>query len=123
MNSLSWIIYLSDVLPGMATGVCAVSSAGALVSAAVFGAFVGIKSDGHDVSDKAFKITGTLAPVLIVLALLTNLVPSKETFYLIAGSEAGETVLTSPEAGKVRKVVNKWLDEQLTDGENNDQTP
>lgn len=43
------------------------------------------------------------------------LVPSKDTFYLIAASEAGEQSLQTPEFGKVRQVINKWLDGQLHD--------
>lgn len=53
------------------------------------------------------------APITFLLALSTNLVPERETFFLLAGSEISEQAVQTPEFTKVRKVINNWLDEQV----------
>lgn len=67
-------------------------------------------------SNASYAKSFWFAPYLAVVAFLSwgasFLVPEKDTFYLIAASEAGEVALRTPEAAKVRAVINKWLDEQ-----------
>jgi hypothetical protein len=55
---------------------------------------------------KWFWITG-------VLVLFLTIVPSKDTFYLIVASEAGETIVNTPEAKELMKDVREVLDAQL----------
>jgi hypothetical protein len=54
-----------------------------------------------------------LLPVFFLLWGGSFLGPSKDTFYLIAASEAGEQTLNTPEVSKARIVINKWLDDQI----------
>jgi hypothetical protein len=59
-----------------------------------------------------FRFAPFLAPLFFILWGGSFLVPSKDTFYLIAASQAGEQAIKTPEFLKVRNVLNKWLDEQ-----------
>lgn len=76
-----------------------------------------INSDdrGFAVWHPNFKVFPFLTPLFFLMWGGSFLVPSKDTFYLIAASEAGEQALQTPEFGKVRQVINKWLDGQLHD--------
>lgn len=116
MNDLSWMLYWADVLPGLAKGVVATSFLGICLSI-VLGcfAFVATHEDDPD-AYRVLKHSFWSLPLSIVFALSTNFVPSKDTFYAIAASEAGEELLKTPEVGKARAALNKWLDKQLTDG-------
>lgn len=58
------------------------------------------------------RIFPWLMPVFFLLWGGAFLVPEKDTFYLIAASEAGEQAVQTPEFTKVRQVLNKWLDDQ-----------
>lgn len=59
-------------------------------------------------------------PLCLLLFAVTFFVPSKDTFYLIAGSEIGEQAVQTPEFSKVRTLLNKWLDKQITPAEKKD---
>lgn len=50
---------------------------------------------------------------VVVLGLSTLAVPSKNTFYLIAGSEAGEAVITSPEGEEIIRDIKKIIKQQI----------
>ena|ERR1044072_2167488 len=139
MNNLSWILYWADAAP-------AVSRFIAILGFMIFVAslFLGLlgwtgffgdevkakKSDeaGGNVYD--FDRYGyslemaprfrKLWPITLIAFLLWGgsfLVPSKDTFYMIAASEAGEQAIQTPEFTKVRGVLNKWLDDQIKSDE------
>lgn len=139
MNDLSWMLYLADVLPNFSKftawmGFVLFISLG-IVSAIGFTRFLGDADAVYDYDyDKASGKTGKagdlknpelkaladsfskcLWPASISLVIWGGsfLVPEKETFYLIAASEAGEKVVTSPTAEKALKVIDKWLEEKL----------
>lgn len=78
--------------------------------------------DGYDLDSDArgwvswwtnLRIFPFLAPLFFILWGGSFLVPSKDTFYLIAASQAGEQAIKTPEFLKVRNVLNKWLDDQM----------
>jgi hypothetical protein len=55
-------------------------------------------------------------PIGIILAAsiaINVVVPSATTFYAIAASEVGETILKSETAGKAVQALNSWLDRQI----------
>lgn len=70
-----------------------------------------------DWDNVGFRKATTWAPYLVPLPLLlwavSFLVPQKDTFYMIAASEAGESVLNSPEITKVRTIINNYLDKTI----------
>lgn len=121
MNQLSWFIYMADVLPGAASAsriTCTVIASILLIVTPIAGVIMTAAGDGDVFLAFAKKVKLFFAiPGLFFLAFLGNLVPQKETFYLIALSEGGEEVLKAPEFQKVRKAVNNWLDEQLKEGQ------
>lgn len=118
MNNLSWIIYLADVLPSMAEFVFVVSLVACFItgffSVLYFTAGFGEWTDNIDYINR-FKYFPHFSVVLFVVMVLCNLTPNKETFYMIAASESGEQVLKTPEATKLRAVINKWLDDQVSE--------
>ena len=74
-----------------------------------------------EASDAAFVPSLRFFPYMATLFFImwgaSFLVPSKDTFYLIAASEAGEQAIQTPEFNKVRKVINGWLDDKIADAE------
>ena len=125
MNTLSILLYLVDVLY-TTTGVLTVFLFFGWVGYAV-GSLI-YKMWGNDTwsyddaearaerkkarewsplpKQKWFWISG-----LVILFL--TLVPSKDTFYLIAASEAGEAVVSTPEAKEIMIDLREILDIQL----------
>lgn len=116
MNDLSWMLYWADVLPSLAGGVVFISFLGGVISLVC--GIIAVSSAYDDEPDvcRVLKHGFWLFPLFIVFALSANFVPSKDTFYAIAASEAGEELLKTSEVGKARAALNKWLDKQLTDG-------
>lgn len=115
MNSLSWMIYLADVLDGIQKTAVTVAVFGGLIALATNAAHVVYSVEEYDKDTaKALKpyARGTLITALIAL-VLALVAPSKETIYAIAASEMGEEVLQSPEATKARAALNAWLDKQI----------
>ena len=128
MNNLSWLLYLADVLPtasGWLTGLCSFTL---VLSTFLFFAFGMTGFFGEEQkylsnpkywSEFAFTAAFArrcrklwvvmTAAVLVIVGCL--LIPSKETFYLIAASQTGEEVLKTPEAAKIRTALNKYLDD------------
>ena len=113
MNSLSWFLYLADVLPRAGflvalLGFCLFALAFALPpkGATMFG-------EGHDGPFQA--IDRLKVPFILWLCFLVFafLVPGKDTIYLIAASEAGEMVVNTPEAKEIMSDLKEILNIQL----------
>ena len=137
MNDLSWMIYFADISPSLARFVGVVSCVLAVISAFMVMIYVAGSEETHErytydsdgrrsgppiveYTDAArsyqrLRFTLWTAPLFLLLCGASNLMPSKETIYLIAASESGEYLLETPEAAKAMAVVNKWLDKQLAD--------
>ena len=115
MNNLSWFLYLADVLPNYAW----------LGTVGAFMAFVLILGGGlvaailldyePALAGKVLKYISRVGPVLVLLTLVTFAIPSKETIYLIAGSEAGETVVTSEEGREILSDIHEVIKHQLNE--------
>lgn len=119
MNRLSWLIYWADTLPKVSTWLCFVSFLGFLIFGVItlLGAtnFFGDGDKHEELGRTAERFRKVwFAPVIFFLLWGGSfLVPEKDTFYLIAASEAGEEITKTPEVAKVRQVINKWLDAQI----------
>lgn len=111
MNSLSWFLYLADVIPmfGFIVGEAAiiVLIIGGFIIALWFYASFG----EEDAPKPPVKRYIALVTVLGVIGMLT---PSKETIYLIAGSEAGEYVVTSPEGQEIINDIKTIIKGQIS---------
>ena len=105
MNGLSWFLYLIDIMSNiqgwfvMASGLIFILGAGFLVAGAIK-VDVSTNYDGSArnpenlANGKRWRKTGIiLLPLLLIPAFIASLIPSKETLYLIAGSQIGEQVI------------------------------
>ena len=121
MNKLSWIIYAADAIPSIG----AVIGAGAsmfimfyviwsiVVSAAT-------SASWHDENQKyliskrrnsAWKVWPFGAAISLIL--ITALMPSSQTMYMVAGSEAGEYVASTDQGQRMIDNVIKVVDLRL----------
>ena len=129
MNSLSWIIYAADVLGELKTGMAILSAIGCIVVVAAF--IVGNAKwsyySWHDQEarerSEAFRLKiQSFGKVWVLFAMvcllgISALIPQSKTLYMIAASEAGETVVTSPEAkemlGDLKEIIRRKLAQEL----------
>lgn len=104
MNSLSWFLYLAEVVPRIG-GLFGVSTAVLLITGLAWVLFTA--EIGRPPPFIAFVVA------IVVSAILATIVPSKETIYLIAGSEAGEYVVTSPEGQEIINDIKTIIKAQI----------
>lgn len=135
MNNLSWFLYFADVLPNVAgtfaTGgiiITAAAVAGTLVAAALAeDEATSFSKEKRAVGQESLKNKEYLWPLKflwigIPLIIASTFVPSRETIYLIAGSEAGQMAIES-ETGQnlfdeIQLVIEHQLD--ILQGNSND---
>lgn len=124
MNSLSWFIYLADIL-GNVSGILGVLG--------FFGTILGIigivsgrfvvwdkhykDADTNERLDKSRTTIGNYGIRLffagIIFGFLAAIIPSQKSMYMIAGSEIGETVITHPDTVEVYHEVRDIILEKL----------
>jgi len=126
MNSLSWLIYAAELIPSLA----------ALLSWVGFFSIIGFalyvivgciinedcyNSDSEAVKERKrdwwseAKYLPSFKQVMFVscVFLVSVLLPSKETIYLVAGSEAGEAVVASEEGREILSDIQEIIDIQM----------
>lgn len=107
MNSLSIFLYFADVLGNLQ---------GFLIFFTIFGGFaVGGRAIYCSVEEVPFNYSWLLAPILT--GLLGCFIPSTNTMYLIAGSEAGEMVVNSQEGQEILNDVKLAIKNQLKEAQ------
>lgn len=117
MNTLSWLIYAADASQN-ARSVLG-SSAAALLIFGGIGLVMGWAFVLSEEKRKSLAIASTVvwATFLIICGIALIVIPSSKTIYMIAASEAGEQVVTSPEAvemmGDLKAIIKKRLKEEL----------
>ncbi|PHS03646.1 MAG: hypothetical protein COA78_17505 [Blastopirellula sp.] len=104
MNTLSWFLYASEVIPSTAQLVNNISLftfAGLVLFYSVFIMYIysELREDKRGEALKALYPFKKYIVLSLFILVAVQLTPSKETIYLIAGSEAGEYVVET-EAGK-----------------------
>lgn len=108
MNSLSWMIYAAEVL-GRAQNV---SSAIAFFSTVFYA--VGVY---RTMTSEAARTIRRLWFIPAISGMIAIFTPSSNTIYLMAGSEAGETIVTDPEMKEVfsdlKTIIKAKIKEQL----------
>lgn len=125
MNTLSILLYVADVLYTMTGVLTAALIFGWIIYAAATLAYKMWSNDTWSSDEPEVKVAKKKArersifPAKkwfwisgLVITLLT-LVPSKDTFYMIVASEAGETVVNTPEAKEIMSDVREIIDIQL----------
>lgn len=125
MNSLSILLYIADVLytlTGVLTGILIF---GWIIYAVGMLAYKMWSNDTWSSDEPETKIAKKKARERNILPkqkwfwisglaiLFLTLVPSKDTFYMIVASEAGETVVNTPEAKEIMSDVKEIIDIQL----------
>ena len=124
MNGLSIMLWLADIVGKVTMAMWWVF--GLTILAIIITNLFIILSRADD--GKPFKEFRPVAKKHLYMALIgvfvSTFIPSKETIYLIAGSELGETIITAPEnietMGKVRELVNTKLDEMIATNKGED---
>lgn len=116
MNSLSWMIYAAEVLGRLSeAGVGVTIFGGIFALVAVPGTLIA-ERDGDLDPDLGRKIRRFWV-VPLVGFIVAILAPSQQAIYMIAASEAGETVISTPEAREVfndlKTIIKGKLKEQL----------
>lgn len=116
MNSLSWVLYFADIVGGLA-GTIGFFSFLAIVFIGFLALFFGYQCDmGYREQGTWTKPLGYLW-IPILAFILISFVPSKQTIYMIAASEVGETVVNNPQTQEMvenlSELIQKKLKEQL----------
>lgn len=105
MNTLSWLLYAAHVAGGLQT--LFLFSALAMFVTMIF--YTLAKSCEKE---RFCPPSSRMIAILVAFGVLTALVPSSNTIYMIAASEMGEIVVTSPE---VQEVLNALRERVLTE--------
>lgn len=110
MNALSWLIYLAGVagnIQGLLIAIGLISG----VAVILFTIFTAVENDDPWPALK-------WAWIPICAGILAAALPSTSTIYMIAASEAGEQIATSPDAiemmGDLKAIIKKRLKEELS---------
>lgn len=121
MNTLSWLIYAADALQNVAvilTLVASLTAVGLCIAALMIGLMdADSYKETRPVGRWKRPLWWVAAPVAVLI--FAALMPSSRTMYLIAASEAGETIVTSPDAiemmGDLKAIIKKRLKDELTE--------
>lgn len=117
MNSLSWMIYAAEVAGRLAEVAAWMTvMAGVGYGAALIFAGMAV-SDGDMTPETAARLRRLPAVLFFIFLPVSVFAPSSNAIYMIAASEAGETIVTSPEAREVfndlKAIIKSKLKEQL----------
>lgn len=129
MNTLSWFLYFADIASKVSILFAAVAGAGALFCVISF--FV-MKTQANEalIKSRHYKMDTSFQEeyqdysrwanqyaigfsVLVFLLVVSFLVPSKDTIYMIAASEMGEHVAMSSEALEIGQELKAAVLHQL----------
>ena len=110
MNSLSWFIYLSDVIPSVAS------------TSVAFAILLGVALTGllfHNIAWKSIEETEyplnvpwkSLVSLFVFLATVSTVIPSRNTILLIASSEYGEKIIESEVGSQALRILKNKLSE------------
>ena len=124
MNNLSWMLYAADTLPRFAdllfgfAGLVMLFLVVVVITKEVgYAESRGLHTSHPDYypepSEPPRRFFVKVFSTCIIVLLLSALIPSKETVYLIAGSEAGEMVLETPESQEILDDIHKVIKHQL----------
>lgn len=113
MSNLSWFLYFAEIAPRI--GLLAALSVTVAALIVVFAPPKGVNpfSNEHEHPLMGWHYGKKWVIFAITVTLLAFLVPSKETIYLIAGSEAVEAVVTSQEGQEIIDDIRLVIKSQL----------
>lgn len=118
MNTVSYLIYLTHVLPTLGTIFGVAAAALGIVTSVTFVFFLVAKGEASSYrateDDKRLPVTALsvlkfVTIGFIVSSILTVIFPNQQTMYMIAASELGEEVIASPEAKQLYQDLREVL--------------
>lgn len=107
MNSLSWLLLLTDIFSNISALSVIFSILGVIL-------LFGLCAYYDCVYDRAYPHIKSFLVGLSVVISISILVPSKNTMYMIAASEVGEKALKTPEAKELYDLLHNKLKETLS---------
>ena len=110
MNSLSWILYLADVLTNLSFVFVFL---GSVCFLAISICWLVWSSDSQRKEEPPHRVFGSIVLASLFSLLVGLLVPEKTTFYLIAASEFGEIAVHTEEVSKILESVHMYIMHQL----------
>lgn len=117
MNSVSWFLYLADVVQGLNVYLgfflAIVTFAMIIFSGISIGAWV------EEEKNWPYKLN-YLWVLVFFIAGISIAIPSKDTVYAISVSELGEDIYKSEIGQKATKALESWIDSQLKEKKNNE---
>ena len=117
MNSVSWFLYLIEVVGNLRAIATAVLFSGILAvgGSALFAPIILMMAEdfGDGATDwlkTAAKVFATAWVVSLPVYLFT---PSKNTMYAMAASEVGEQIIKTELASDATKALHQWIKKQI----------
>ena len=123
MNHLSWLLYWADTLPSLGTRIGFISVLAGIPVIIIACFHFGLKISEDKDYDNGLSFAPRWLAGCVATFLLTSFIPSQNTLYLIAASQAGEQVTQTPEFSKIRQIVNKYLDTEIAGNSSEKETP
>lgn len=109
MNNLSWFLYFAEIIPGLGALAGVVAFLIALLGGVGFAFWTVLWLD----KEAPRPYYGWYFLSLILFCIVSIAIPSKETIYLIAGSEIGEYAVQTPEAQEIMNDIHEVIKAQL----------
>ena len=113
MNSLSWFLYLADVLHTMSKFLIVTGVLSTAFSLLTMLPILDPKIVKETTRQWYYKYLKRTIPIYFLLICIGVLIPSKQTIYLIVGSEAGEAVVTSEEGREILNSIKEVIEIQI----------
>lgn len=126
MNTLSWILYIADVLPGLSALLTVVGGILTVAVAAVPFVLYMIRHDeassyGGKREERAKDYLENHTPweglkyawIPFLFVIFSAMVPQKETFYLIAASEIGQAAVQSEVGQEMLEDIQEVIQLQI----------
>ena len=114
MNTLSWFFYFANTLPAMSGmffgfGFCLL---GAVL---IYNLFISLNNQDEPENNHKPYLSYWWIVLSVIFFTLASLIPSERTIYMIAASEVGEMVVTSPSSQDMfedlKKIINNYANE------------
>jgi hypothetical protein len=112
MSEFLLLLWLADVVDGL--GGLALAGSLGLVFYGMCAS--GILSNEPALAEKVIKIGRNIAIVVVCIAVLAFIAPSKQTIYIAAAGSATNTALQTETGKKLVQAFNKKVDEYLKEG-------
>lgn len=127
MNQLSVILYFADIAMNLMNTIFGIGLFfvfSFLIINFVYNVYVSVYNDHHERNtDRDYRKHEIVWKKCLIIGfamiIISNLIPTRQTMYMIAASEIGETVVLSPEMtetmGKVKTVIDLKLDDVIVE--------